>query len=630
MITIRQLRLQRGQKILFQATDASILPGRKVGVIGKNGCGKSSLFSLLSGELLPDGGEVTLPPRWRIAQVAQETPALDTPALEYVLDGDHEFRRLEKALQTAEGEQAAELHAQLEHVGGYDIRARAARLLAGLGFSQTAQQQSVAEFSGGWRMRLNLAQALIIKADLLLLDEPTNHLDLETVLWLEQHLQQYEGTLLVISHDRDFLDAVANTILQVEQQTLTLYSGNYTAFERQRAQKLAQQQALFERQQRQVAHLQHFIDRFRAKATKAKQAQSRIKALERLELVAAVQADTPFSFTFLTPHQQPNPLLRFEDVDLGYTANTPLLQDIHLTLLAGSRWGLLGLNGAGKSTLIKALAGELTLMQGERTDGKGLQVGYFAQHQLEQLRDDDSPLAHLQRLDPQTREQELRDFLGGFNFRGEMATSAIAPFSGGEKARLALALLIWQRPNLLLLDEPTNHLDLDTRDALTLALQDYVGALVVVSHDRHLLQAVCDDFYLVEHGKVAPFAGDLDDYRRYRLNSTSASSHTPTRPGENKDRKTQKRQEAEARQRLASQRKPLQQALLQVERELSTAQQQLDERTTYLANPESYLDGEKEKLKQALREQAQFEEQVSLLELRWLELQTSLDDLVDE
>lgn len=629
MITIRQLCLQRGQKILFQATDASILPGRKVGVIGKNGCGKSSLFSLLSGELLPDGGEVTLPPRWRIAQVAQETPALDTPALEYVLDGDHEFRRLEKALQTAEGEQAAELHAQLEHVGGYDIRARAARLLAGLGFSQTAQQQSVAEFSGGWRMRLNLAQALIIKADLLLLDEPTNHLDLETVLWLEQHLQQYEGTLLVISHDRDFLDAVANTILQVEQQTLTLYSGNYTAFERQRAQKLAQQQALFERQQRQVAHLQHFIDRFRAKATKAKQAQSRIKALERLELVAAVQADTPFSFTFLTPHQQPNPLLRFEDVDLGYTANTPLLQDIHLTLLAGSRWGLLGLNGAGKSTLIKALAGELTLMQGERTDGKGLQVGYFAQHQLEQLRDDDSPLAHLQRLDPQTREQELRDFLGGFNFRGEMATSAIAPFSGGEKARLALALLIWQRPNLLLLDEPTNHLDLDTRDALTLALQDYVGALVVVSHDRHLLQAVCDDFYLVEHGKVAPFAGDLDDYRRYRLNSTSAS-HTPTRPGENKDRKTQKRQEAEARQRLASQRKPLQQALLQVERELSTAQQQLDERTTYLANPESYLDGEKEKLKQALREQAQFEEQVSLLELRWLELQTSLDDLVDE
>lgn len=629
MITIRQLRLQRGQKILFQAADASILPGRKVGVIGKNGCGKSSLFSLLSGELLPDGGEVTLPPRWRIAQVAQETPALDTPALEYVLDGDHEFRRLEKTLQTAEGEQAAELHAQLEHVGGYDIRARAARLLAGLGFSQTAQQQSVAEFSGGWRMRLNLAQALIIKADLLLLDEPTNHLDLETVLWLEQHLQQYEGTLLVISHDRDFLDAVANTILQVEQQTLTLYSGNYTAFERQRAQKLAQQQALFERQQRQVAHLQHFIDRFRAKATKAKQAQSRIKALERLELVAAVQADTPFSFTFLTPHQQPNPLLRFEDVDLGYTANTPLLQDIHLTLLAGSRWGLLGLNGAGKSTLIKALAGELTLMQGERTDGKGLQVGYFAQHQLEQLRDDDSPLAHLQRLDPQTREQELRDFLGGFNFRGEMATSAIAPFSGGEKARLALALLIWQRPNLLLLDEPTNHLDLDTRDALTLALQDYVGALVVVSHDRHLLQAVCDDFYLVEHGKVAPFAGDLDDYRRYRLNSTSAS-HTPTRPGENKDRKTQKRQEAEARQRLASQRKPLQQALLQVERELSTAQQQLDERTTYLANPESYLDGEKEKLKQALREQAQFEEQVSLLELRWLELQTSLDDLVDE
>lgn len=629
MITIRQLRLQRGQKILFQAADASILPGRKVGVIGKNGCGKSSLFSLLSGELLPDGGEVTLPPRWRIAQVAQETPALDTPALEYVLDGDHEFRRLEKTLQTAEGEQAAELHAQLEHVGGYDIRARAARLLAGLGFSQTAQQQSVAEFSGGWRMRLNLAQALIIKADLLLLDEPTNHLDLETVLWLEQHLQQYEGTLLVISHDRDFLDAVANTILQVEQQTLTLYSGNYTAFERQRAQKLAQQQALFERQQRQVAHLQHFIDRFRAKATKAKQAQSRIKALERLELVAAVQADTPFSFTFLTPHQQPNPLLRFENVDLGYTANTPLLQDIHLTLLAGSRWGLLGLNGAGKSTLIKALAGELTLMQGERTDGKGLQVGYFAQHQLEQLRDDDSPLAHLQRLDPQTREQELRDFLGGFNFRGEMATSAIAPFSGGEKARLALALLIWQRPNLLLLDEPTNHLDLDTRDALTLALQDYVGALVVVSHDRHLLQAVCDDFYLVEHGKVAPFAGDLDDYRRYRLNSTSAS-HTPTRPGENKDRKTQKRQEAEARQRLASQRKPLQQALLQVERELSTAQQQLDERTTYLANPESYLDGEKEKLKQALREQAQFEEQVSLLELRWLELQTSLDDLVDE
>lgn len=628
MITIRQLRLQRGQKTLFHAADASLLPGRKVGVIGKNGCGKSSLFALLSGELLPDGGEVSLPPRWRIAQVAQETPALATPALEYVLDGDREFRAVETALQTAEGHHAAQLHLQLEQLGGYDIRARAARLLAGLGFSQTDQQRAVADFSGGWRMRLNLAQALIVKADLLLLDEPTNHLDLETVLWLEQHLQQYDGTLLIISHDRDFLDAVVNTILHLEQQNLVLYSGNYSAFEQQRAQKLVQQQANFERQQRQVAHLQHFIDRFRAKATKAKQAQSRLKALERLERVAAVQVDTPFSFTFLTPANQPNPLLRFEAATLGYEITNPLLNNVNLTLLTGSRWGLLGLNGAGKSTLIKALAGELPLQSGIRTVGKGLQVGYFAQHQLEQLRDDDSPLTHLQRLDPNTREQVHRDFLGGFNFRAEMATAAIAPFSGGEKARLALALLIWQRPNLLLLDEPTNHLDLDTRDALTLALQDYVGALVVVSHDRHLLQAVCDDFYLVENGQATPFAGDLDDYRRYRLSPAASSNASLTaRNDPAKDRKAQKRQEAETRQRLAVQRKPLERELAQVESELHTTQQALTRLTAYLAEPDSYLDANKEALKQALREQAAQETTIATLELRWLELQTQLDEL---
>lgn len=627
MITLKNLSLQRGTKLIFERVNLTIYAGQKVGVVGANGCGKSTLFALFLDEIHPDAGDLELPPRITIAHVAQETPALAVPAIEYVIDGDRELRLLQQQLAQAEadhdGTRIAEIHSQLDHADGYSANARAARLLAGLGFDQQQLQTPVSAFSGGWRMRLNLAQALMCRSDLLLLDEPTNHLDLETVMWLENWLRAYQGTLLLISHDRDFLDATINQIAHVANNQITLYTGNYEEFERQKAERLAQQQAAFQKQQREIAHLQSFIDHFKAKATKAKQAQSRVKALERMELIAAAHIDSPFSFSFRDPESSPNPLLRIEAATAGYAAK-PVLDRINLSIQAGSRIGLLGLNGAGKSTLIKLLAGEISPSSGQRIEGKGLKIGYFAQHQLETLRPDESALWHLQKLDPNAKEAELRSFLGGFDFSGDNALQAVGPFSGGEKSRLALALLIWQRPNLLLLDEPTNHLDLEMREALTFALQDYTGSMIVVSHDRHLLRATTDDFWLVENGAVTAFDGDLDDYRRYRMEQ-SANDDAPPAAGNNVDRKLQKRIEAEQRQRQAQLRKPLESRLRKVEPEierLSAEKQQLEQQ---LADSALYEPAQKDALKLALLRQSELQGKLEELEMEWLELQSQLE-----
>ena len=515
MIVFSALQIRRGTNVLLDNATATINPGQKVGLVGKNGCGKSTLLSLLKGEISSDAGNATFPSNWALAWVNQETPALSKPALEYVIDGDREYRQLESELADAnarnDGNAIALLHGKLDAIQAWSIPARASSLLHGLGFSQEQLMRPVSDFSGGWRMRLNLAQALVCRSDLLLLDEPTNHLDLDAVIWLERWLKSYEGTLVLISHDRDFLDPVVDKIIHIEQQTMFEYTGNYSSFERQRGAKLAQQQALFQSQQEKVAHLQKYIDRFRAQATKAKQAQSRIKMLERMELIAPAHVDNPFSFSFRAPESLPNPLLKMERVTAGYGERI-ILDAIKLNLVPGSRIGLLGRNGAGKSTLIKLLAGELDALDGKVGLAKGIKLGYFAQHQLEYLRADESPLQHLSRIAPKVLEQQLRDYLGGFGFQGDKVSEITERFSGGEKARLVLALIVWQRPNLLLLDEPTNHLDLDMRQALTEALIDFEGALVVVSHDRHLLRATTDDLYLVHDGKVDVFEGDLEDY----------------------------------------------------------------------------------------------------------------------
>jgi ATP-binding cassette subfamily F protein 3 len=520
VIRFSNVTLRRGVKPLLEGADVSINPGERIGLIGANGSGKSSLFALLRGELHTDKGEVDFPAHWRIAHVAQETPALERPAVEYAIDGDTTLRDLETRLAGAEaandGNLIGELHAGLADADAYTVRARAERLLTGLGFPQQDMEKPVSSFSGGWRMRLNLAQALMCPSDLLLLDEPTNHLDLDAIIWLEDWLKRYPGTLVVVSHDRDFLDGVVTAVVHIDQKKLRRYGGNYSSFEEQRAQALVLAQSQIEKQQRERAHLQSFIDRFKAKATKARQAQSRMKMLAKMEELAPLHVAAPFSFEFREPLRAPDPLLVLEGVDAGYP-DKRVLQDLNLSLQSEQRIGLLGVNGAGKSTFIKTVAGVLPVLKGSAIFNKGLAIGYFAQHQVEMLRDDQSPLWHLQRLDERSssysREQELRNYLGGFNFPGEMATDPIEHFSGGEKARLALALIVWQRPNLLLLDEPTNHLDLETREALAVALAQFEGTLVLVSHDRHLLRATTEQLLIVAGGGVRPFDGDLDDYR---------------------------------------------------------------------------------------------------------------------
>jgi len=630
VITLRQVVLQRGAKPLLAGVDLTIFARQKIGITGANGTGKSSLLQLLRGELHAESGDVEIQPGLRMAHVMQDTPASPIPALEYVLDGDRELRRVEQALAQAEALHdhvaIAHLHAEYEQLDGYSARSRASRILSGLGFSQADLQRPVAEFSGGWRMRLNLAQALLCPSDLLLLDEPTNHLDLDAVFWLEEWLKRYPGTLLLISHDREFLDATVDYICHLEGRSLRLYKGNYAEFERQRAANLANQQAAFEKQQREIAHLRSFVDRFRAKATKARQAQSRLKMLARMEVIAAAHVAAPFSFSFRSPEPASERLLTLEHAQAGY-AGRAVLSDLNLTLTAGARVGLLGANGAGKSTLVKLLAGELAPAGGCRTEGKGLKIGYFAQHQLEQLRPDETPLQHLMRSDGRAREQDLRDFLGGFDFRGDVVDAPVGRFSGGEKSRLTLALIIWQRPNLLLLDEPTNHLDLEMRQALTMALQEFEGAMVLVSHDRYLLRASTDSLLLVADGACAPFDGDLDDYRDWlQARRRQAEERSPEAPVAI-SRREQRRVEAQARNRLSAQRKPLEGQLHEVERELERLGGDRERLETLLADPNLYGPESRERLQACLRDQALVGAQLQEAEERWLELQAQLEAL---
>ncbi|WP_109478612.1 ATP-binding cassette domain-containing protein [Paraburkholderia sp. C35] len=644
MIRFNQFSLARGTKPLFEQTTFTLNPGEKAGLVGANGAGKSTLFSVLLGELHADGGDVSMPPSWQIAHVAQETPAVDKTALEYTLDGDAALRAIEARIAAAsaahDGAAEAEAHAAVADADGYTAPARAEALLLGLGFTLDQTRASVGSFSGGWRMRLNLAQALMCRSDLLLLDEPTNHLDLDAIVWLEDWLHRYPGTLVVISHDREFLDSVCNVTLHLENQQIKRYGGNYSQFEVLRAQQLALQQSAYEKQRKTIEHLQSFVDRFKAQATKARQAQSRMKALEKMELIAPAHIASPFTFEFRTPDSAPNPMMVMEDVRCGYHAEDgseiPIVERVALSIQNGQRIGLLGANGQGKSTLIKTLAGTLEALGGHVRQGKGLQLGYFAQHQLETLRPDASPLLHLARLAPDTREQELRAFLGSFNFSGDMATAAIAPFSGGEKARLALALIIWQKPNLLLLDAPTTHLDLETRHALTMALAQFEGTLILVSHDRHLLRATTAQFMLVAKHKLQPFDGDLDDYRDWLLQHAAeqraalkadASAANANGADASVNRKEQRRLEAETRQKLSHLKKPLQNRIAKIEKEMDALNAEKATLDAFVADPASYAAEQKTKLTEAIRRQADVTARLEPLEADWLEAHEELEQI---
>ncbi|MEZ8792355.1 ABC transporter ATP-binding protein [Vibrio splendidus] len=633
MITFSDIQLLRGGKPLLDQASATFHPGDKIGLVGKNGCGKSTLFALIKDELSIDAGSFSKPAHWEMAWVAQETPALERTAIEYVIDGDREYRGLEDQLEKAEqadnGTLVAEIHGKIETIGGYSIKARAAELLDGLGFRQEQMTWNLTQFSGGWRMRLNLAQALLCRSDLLLLDEPTNHLDLDAVMWLERWLQNYPGTLVLISHDRDFLDPIVNRIVHVENQQLNEYTGNYSSFETQRAQKLILQQAMFQKQQKQMSHMQSYIDRFRYKASKARQAQSRIKALEKMEQVLPAQFDNPFSFEFREPDALPNPIMMMDEVSAGYDDNL-ILEKIRLNLVPGSRIGLLGRNGAGKSTLIKLLSGELKQQGGELSYSQGVKMGYFAQHQLETLHPEETPLQHMMQIAPKHTEQQLRDYLGSFGFQGEKALDKVAPFSGGEKARLVLALLVWQKPNLLLLDEPTNHLDLDMRQALTFALQTFEGAMVIVSHDRYLLRATTDDLYLVHDRQVAPFDGDLSDYYKWlteqqKVERKEAQALAPAKDGANSAaaKKEQKRKEAEFRKLTA----PLRKKLTQFEKQMDKLTLSLEEAEQELSDTSLYEAKNKAKLNKVLALQASSKSQLEEVEMDWMSTQEELEQM---
>ena len=615
MIRLQNLTLQRGPQRLLEDAELTLHAGQKAGLIGANGAGKSSLFALLRGELHPDSGDCFLPADWRIAHMRQEVDTLERLAVDYVLDGDLRLRQVQRDLAAAEaahdGAAQARLHSELDSADGYTADARARKLLAGLGFTNDQMDRQVGDFSGGWRMRLNLAQALMCPSDLLLLDEPTNHLDLDAIIWLEEWLKSYPGTLMLISHDRDFLDAVVDHVAHVDQRKITLYRGGYSAFERARAERLAQQQQAYEKQQVQRAHMESYIARFKAQATKARQAQSRIKALERMEELTAAHVDSPFDFVFRESQKISSPLIDLSDARLGYGEKT-VLEKVKLQLTPGARIGLLGPNGAGKSTLIKNLAGELTPLAGRLTRGENTVVGYFAQHQLDSLDSKASPLLHLQRLAPTEREQTLRDFLGGFDFRGARIDEPVLNFSGGEKARLALALIAWDRPNLLLLDEPTNHLDLEMRLALTMALQEFSGAVLVVSHDRHLLKSTTDNFYLVADGKVEEFDGDLEDYTRwlveYRQRNAPVST-TPVNPDKT-DKKAQRQAAAALRQQLA----PHKREADKLEAELGKLHEKLAKIDASLGDSDIYEPARKNELRDLLAEHAKLKVREAELE----------------
>ena len=643
MIILKNLTLRRSSKVLLDSVSLTLNPGEKIGLVGRNGAGKSSLFALLNGSLHEDGGDFSMPTQWRMAQVAQNMPETSQSATEFVLEGDTRLsglrEKLQKAEQEGDGLAIAQAHADLSDANAHDAPARAQALILGLGFQVGQLQRPVNSFSGGWRMRLQLARALMCPSDLLLLDEPTNHLDLDALVWLEAWLKRYEGTLIVISHDREFLDAVTQVTVHIEHAQLTRYGGNYSQFEELRAQQLTLQQSAFERQQAKIAHLQKFIDRFKAQATKARQAQSRVKALERMEKIAPVLASADFTFEFQEPANLPNPMLVLNDAAFGYRTEdgqeNVILRNVSKTVLAGQRIGILGANGQGKSTLVKTVARTLPALAGKVTEGKGLAIGYFAQQELDVLRGEDHPLGHMVRLARElgidAREQELRNFLGSFNFSGDMVQQPVGSMSGGEKARLVLAMIVWQRPNLLLLDEPTNHLDLATREALSMALNEFEGTVMLVSHDRALLRAVCDEFWLVGRGQVGPFDGDLDDYQRYLLEEAKrlreqlraeqpGPASNAAAPG--KDAREQRRASAQARQQLAQKTRPYKQELAQVEERLaalSAEKNQLEERLTQGLAPAEIAECGK-RLKAC-------SDEVDALEERWLELSETIQEI---
>ncbi|MDB2373811.1 ABC transporter ATP-binding protein [Psychrosphaera haliotis] len=633
MLQISQLDLQLGNKVLFQQASATIYPGHKIGIVGANGCGKSTLFNMIRGELSNDGGEISYPKAWQLAWVKQETPGLDKSALDYVIDGHEKYCKLQNALAKAEqdnnGHEIAQIHHDLETINAYTIPARAGEMLNGLGFDAEAQKRPVKSFSGGWRMRLNLAQALMIDSDCLLLDEPTNHLDLDAVIWLEKWLNRYEGTILLISHDRDFIDNICQGILHVENNSLNSYTGNYSTFETQRAEKLAQQQATFEKQQTEIKHIQSFIDRFKAQATKAKQAQSRVKMLERMEKIAPAHVDSQFHFEFRPATNIPNPIIKMDQVAAGY-GDTAILSKIRMNLVPGSRIGLLGRNGAGKSTLIKTLSRDLPPLSGEFEHSKHLRIGYFAQHQLDTLILGQSPADHVQALDNTMTEQMARDYLGGYGFNGDQALDKIDNFSGGEKARLVLALIVFQKPNLLLLDEPTNHLDIEMRQALAIALQGFEGAMILIAHDRHLLKSTCDDLYLVDSGQVAPFDGDLDDYHTWLLDQERQANQNKDEINDKANsamaKKDQKRKEAELRKALSPIKKKADKLVLQQEK----MTKRLGEIEDAMGDTELYTESRKSDLNQLLSEQATLKSELEDIEMEWFEYEEQMEVMRSE
>jgi ATP-binding cassette subfamily F protein 3 len=632
MLNFTDVTLRRGPRVLFAAATFGLFRGEKVGITGENGSGKSSLLGLVRGDLHPDSGSFEMPPGLALAYVSQELVATDQAAIEFVLDGDAELRALERELAAAEsagaGLRIGELHARYAAIGGYDARSRAGRLMHGLGFTSADETRPVRAFSGGWRVRLNVVQALMCRSDLLLLDEPTNHLDLDAIVWLERWLVDYPGTLLLIAHDREFLDRICDRVVNIEHGRARAYRGNYSAFEEQRAAELAEQSALFTRQQQQIQHMEAFVARFRAQATKARQAQSRLKALERMQRIAPAHVDSPFDFEFRQPDKLPRPLLALENQSAGYGEHV-LLQRVDLTISPGARIALLGRNGAGKSTLMKLLAGELAGLAGTRTEARDLVLGYFAQHQLEQLAADDSPLGNLKRLGgalaTRAPEQELRDFLAGFGFAGERVFAPVAPLSGGEKARLMLAIVTFRRPNLLLLDEPTNHLDLEMRQALAVALQDYAGAVILVSHDRHLLRTVADEFYVVHGGRVQPFDGDLEDYAQWLAAQASAgrmvdgtgaaASAAGAAPTDSAEARRQRRREDAQRRAALS---PLKAQLAELEKQLDTLARETQRVQAALTAPELYADAAKTRLRELLDKQIQLARETERIESLWL------------
>jgi len=632
LIIAEQLSLDRGFKSLIKLSSFTINPGHKVGLVGANGCGKSSLFSAILGELSPDAGSLSFPTNWQVATVKQETPALSKSALDYVLDGDKEFRQLEQELETARNNEDGHLEAsilnQIEVIHGYSLPARAGELLHGLGFSQVQLSNAVSEFSGGWRMRLNLAQALIARADLLLLDEPTNHLDLDAVIWLQRWLKRFTGTLVLISHDRDFLDDVIDEIIHIEHQQAKFYSGNYSAFERQRAEHLAQQSAQYQKQQKEVAHLTAFVDRFRAKASKAKQAQSRLKRLQKLPELAPAHVDSQFSFSFEKPDHLPYPLLSLTEVNCGYQPNIEILTSANMTLVPGSRIGLLGRNGAGKSTLIKSLEGELAILSGDRYCAQELKIGYFSQHQLEQLTHGQTALDHILLAKKTMTDLTARNFLGSFGFSGDQALATINTMSGGEKARLVLALIVLEKPQLLLLDEPTNHLDLEMRQALVLALQEFEGALILIAHDRYLLESCVDEFYLVANGKVNDFNGDIDDYQQW-LTDDKKQLHQDAKRTTTINTATTKKDQRKEQALLRKQTAPLRKQAQKLEQQVHHWQTELSKVEATLSDSEIYQAEHKAQLTKLLKQQALLKNNIEEVELNWLEIEEEIESIMN-